>query len=47
MDLLSFSLFWRLRKTKADTETNNLNAEETNKAIQDGQNNNVQHCLSS
>ncbi|CAM4672184.1 unnamed protein product [Leuciscus chuanchicus] len=37
----------KLRKTKADTETNNLNAEETNKAIQDGQNNNVQHCLSS
>ncbi|XP_056097630.1 serine/threonine-protein kinase 32A [Rhinichthys klamathensis goyatoka] len=37
----------KLWKTKADTETNNLNAEETNKAIQDGQNNNVQHCLSS
>ncbi|XP_026089953.1 serine/threonine-protein kinase 32B [Carassius auratus] len=37
----------KLRKTKADAETNNLSAEETNKAIQDGHNNNVQHCLSS
>uniref|UniRef100_A0A8C2FPF8 Protein kinase domain-containing protein n=1 Tax=Cyprinus carpio TaxID=7962 RepID=A0A8C2FPF8_CYPCA len=36
----------KLRKTKADTVTNNLNAEETNKAIQDGQNNNVEQCLS-
>ncbi|XP_002666127.2 serine/threonine-protein kinase 32B [Danio rerio] len=32
----------KLRKTRADTETNNLSTEETSKAIQDGQNNNVQ-----
>ncbi|XP_056302492.1 serine/threonine-protein kinase 32B [Danio aesculapii] len=32
----------KLRKTRADAETNNLSTEETSKAIQDGQNNNVQ-----
>ncbi|XP_051536579.1 serine/threonine-protein kinase 32B-like isoform X4 [Myxocyprinus asiaticus] len=29
------------RKTKVDTETSNLNTEETHKAVQDGQNNNM------
>ncbi|XP_051533955.1 serine/threonine-protein kinase 32B-like isoform X2 [Myxocyprinus asiaticus] len=36
------------RKTKVDANTNNLNTEETHKAIQDGQNNNISPspCLS-
>nr|XP_009293973.1 serine/threonine-protein kinase 32B isoform X1 [Danio rerio] len=41
-DFIVFNREKRLRKTRADTETNNLSTEETSKAIQDGQNNNVQ-----